>query len=95
MTKKNAKAWLICWILLLQEFDLEILDKNGVKNIVADHLSRISNTPTEKKPINEDFSDEHILVIFKEPWYTDIVNDLATGQIPSEWMKQDIYRFFA
>ena len=29
LTKKDAKAHLIRWILLLQEFDLEIYDKKG------------------------------------------------------------------
>ena len=40
MRKKDAKEQLIQWILLLQEFNLEIHDKKGVENIVADHLSR-------------------------------------------------------
>jgi len=67
MQKKDAKARLIRWILLLQEFDLEIKDKRGVKNVVADHLSRIPNAPVETIPINENFPDEHILVMCKEP----------------------------
>ena len=39
--KKDAKPILNRWILLLQEFNLEIRDKKGSKNVVTDHLSRL------------------------------------------------------
>ena len=42
LTKQDAKARLIRWILLLQEFNLHIKDKKGVENVVADHISRLA-----------------------------------------------------
>ena len=83
MLKKDAKAGLIRWILLLQEFDLEIWDKKDVENIIADHLSCVPNAPSNDLPINNDFPDEQLLTTFKEPWFIDIVNYLVTKQTPS------------
>ncbi|CAN6554911.1 unnamed protein product [Malus baccata var. baccata] len=62
LTKKEAKPRLIRWILLLQEFDIEIQDKKGSENVVADHLSRMVHNE-ESLPILETFPDEQLLSI--------------------------------
>ncbi|CAN6540396.1 unnamed protein product [Malus baccata var. baccata] len=61
LTKKKAKPRLIRWMLLLQEFDIEIRDKKGVENVVADHLSRMVHE--EASPISETFPDEQLMSI--------------------------------
>ncbi|XP_027060968.2 uncharacterized protein [Coffea arabica] len=50
LTKKEAKPRLIRWILLLQEFNLEIRDKKGAENLVADHLNIVNFLVTDKFP---------------------------------------------
>jgi hypothetical protein len=95
-SKKDAKSRLIRWILLLQEFDIEIRDKKGSKNVVADHLSRITVDFTEEAvPISETFHDEQLMHIAHapSPWFADIVNYLVTGQMPLHWGRQDKSKF--
>ncbi|GJZ25912.1 reverse transcriptase domain-containing protein, partial [Tanacetum coccineum] len=41
--KFHAKPRLIRWILLLQEFDIEIRDKKDAENLAVDHLSRLKH----------------------------------------------------
>ncbi|CAN6716285.1 unnamed protein product [Malus baccata var. baccata] len=87
LTKKEAKPRLIRWILLLQEFDIEIRDKKGSENVVADHLSRMVHNE-ESLPILETFPDEQLLSIkVSAPWYADIVNFLVTKRIPSTYTR--------
>ena len=83
LTKKEAKPRLIRWMLLLQEFDIEIKDKKGSENVVADHLSRLVHDE-EFLPIPETFPYEHLLSIkVSEPWYADLVNYLVAKQVPN------------
>lgn len=48
MSKNDAKPRLIRWILLLQEFDIEIKDMKGNENKVVDHLSRLENKEVQE-----------------------------------------------
>ncbi|GJT34927.1 reverse transcriptase domain-containing protein [Tanacetum coccineum] len=79
--KKDAKARLMRWILLLQEFDVEIRDKKGAENLAADHLSRLENphqNEFENKEITETFPLETLgSVAFRDdstPWFADFAN---------------------
>ncbi|PIN14662.1 DNA-directed DNA polymerase [Handroanthus impetiginosus] len=84
--KKNAKPMLIRWVLLLQEFDLEIRDRKGSKNQTADHLSRLESHTKPVKPnlINGNFLDKQLFAIVTKDvlWYHDIVNYLTCEIIP-------------
>ena len=83
LTKKDAKPRLIRWILLLQEFDIEIRDKKGVKNSVVDHLSRLQYKETHESPVNDYLRDDTLLrVIDSNSWYANIVNYMVAGYVP-------------
>nr|GEZ21152.1 DNA-directed DNA polymerase [Tanacetum cinerariifolium] len=79
--KKDAKARLLRWILLLQEFDFKVVDTKGAENYAADHLSRLEN-PYENvfnpKEINEFFSLETISKLAHHDqstlWFSDLEN---------------------
>ena len=87
LTKKEAKPKLIRWMLLLQEFDVEIRDKKGSENVVADHLSRLVHDE-DPLPIPETFPNEQLLSIeVSAPWYADIVNFLVSKQISNTMNK--------
>lgn len=82
--KKDVKSRLTCWILLLQEFDLEIKDRKGIENKVANHLSRLTNLDFAGAAgeILEKIPDEELWrVDDMKPWFADIVNYLVTNEL--------------
>nr|GFC30894.1 reverse transcriptase domain-containing protein [Tanacetum cinerariifolium] len=80
--KKDAKARLLRWVMLLQEFDFKVLDTKGAENLAADHLSRLENpyeNVLDPKEINEKFPLETLsMVTFRgdssAPWFADFAN---------------------
>jgi hypothetical protein len=62
MNKPDINSRMIIWFLLLQQFDLTILDKPGKQNVVADFLSILA-IPTEEGMVDDQFPDEHLFSI--------------------------------
>jgi hypothetical protein len=52
LSKKDAKPRMIRWILLLQEFDVDIRDKKGVRKCYGRPSSRM-NREDDKEPIED------------------------------------------
>lgn len=98
LSKKETKSSLIRWILLLQEFDIEIKDKKGSENLVADHLSRLwVKNHDESVALKDTFPDEQLFYFSHSlvPWFAPIVNYLFASEIPTHWNKQDRDKFFS
>eukprot|EP00253_Pinus_taeda_P010530 PITA_10530 len=82
MNKPITNGRVTRWLLLLQEFNIIVLDRPRKQNIVADFLSRIQNTK-EDYPVEDKFPDEYLFVVTtKTPWYADIANYSVTGKLP-------------
>ena len=60
MNKPITNARVTRWLLLLQEFDITIVDKPGKENVVADFLSRLVNN-SDNSPVEDSFPNEHLL----------------------------------
>ncbi|GJW09660.1 reverse transcriptase domain-containing protein [Tanacetum coccineum] len=83
--KQDAKPRFIRWILLLQEFDIEIKDRKGTENVAADHLSRIKNEETsDDSEVDDNFPGETLMEINTkdDPWFADFANYIASDIIP-------------
>ncbi|KAJ9547666.1 hypothetical protein OSB04_020209 [Centaurea solstitialis] len=99
----DAKPRLIRWILLLQEFDIEVRDKRDAENLAADHLSRLENPDMDSggiEVIRDKFPDEDLNMIKTIgedpiPWYADFANYLAAGVLVKGMTHQQKGKFFS
>ena len=72
-------------LLLLQDFNITIIDRPSRENLVVDFLSRIQHDDGAK-PIDDNFPNEHLFFVsVQTPWFTDIANYLATGKLPNQF----------
>ena len=84
MERKDAKPRLIRWVLLLQQFDLHIVDIKGVETPVADNFSRMENVLDDPLSIDDSFHDEQLAIInssCNSPWYADYANYIVAKYI--------------
>ncbi|GJT05146.1 reverse transcriptase domain-containing protein [Tanacetum coccineum] len=100
--KKDAKARLLRWVLLLQEFDFTVINTKGTENYAADHLSRLEN-PYENvfdpKEINETFPLKTLNTVTSHdnqstPWFADIANYHAGNFLIKGMSTQQKRKFF-
>ena len=86
MENKDAKPRLIRWVLLLQEFDLHIIDRKGAENPIADNLSRLENISYDPIPVSDSFRNEQLASIKvssrESPWYADYANFIVAKYLP-------------
>nr|GEV20096.1 reverse transcriptase domain-containing protein [Tanacetum cinerariifolium] len=97
----DAKARLLRWILLLQEFDFMVIDIKGAENYDADHLSRLENhykNVFDPKEINETFLLESLNKVAHQdpstPWFAEFVNYHARNFIIKGMTSQQKKKFF-
>nr|GEV75175.1 reverse transcriptase domain-containing protein [Tanacetum cinerariifolium] len=80
--KKDSKARLLRWVLLLQEFTFKVIDTKGAENLAVDHLSRVENphqNVLDSKEINESFPLETLNRVSSHcnsstPWFSNFAN---------------------
>ncbi|GKC09910.1 reverse transcriptase domain-containing protein [Tanacetum coccineum] len=100
--KKDSKARLLRWVLLLQEFKFKVIDTKGAENLAADHLSRLENpyeNVLDPKEINETFPLETLnMVTFRGDsstrWFADFANYHAGNFIVEGMSFQQKNKFF-
>ena len=93
MNKSVTNSRVTRWLLLLQEFDITIVDRPGKENVVADFLSRLKTD--ENIPVDDSFLDEYLFVVSAHsPWYADIANYLVAGKLPSHLSHREKRKIF-
>nr|GEW64536.1 reverse transcriptase domain-containing protein [Tanacetum cinerariifolium] len=100
--KKDSKARLVFWVLLLQEFTFKVNDTKGAENLAADHLSRLENphqNVLDPKEINESFPLETLNMVstrgnLSTSWFADFTNYHSGNFVVKRMSSQQQNKFF-
>nr|GEY17663.1 reverse transcriptase domain-containing protein [Tanacetum cinerariifolium] len=100
--KKDSKARLLRWVLLLQEFTFKVIDIKGAENLATDNLSLLENphqNVLDPKEINESFPLETLNMVsfhsnLSTPWFADFANYQARNFIVKGMSSQQKNKFF-
>nr|GEU66256.1 reverse transcriptase domain-containing protein [Tanacetum cinerariifolium] len=93
-SKKDSKARLLRWVLLLQEFTFKIIDTKGAENLANPHQNVL-----DLKEINESFPLETLnMVSFRgnssTPWFVNFSNYHAGNFVVKGMSSQQKNKFF-
>ena len=89
MNKPITNARVTRWMLLLQEFDITIIDIPRKENVVAGFLSHFINSD-DNLSVEDSFPYEHLFAVSTYSlWYVDVANYLATGKLPAHLSKRE------
>lgn len=87
MNKPITNGRITRLFLLMQEFNITVLDRLGKENQVENFLSRL-HLHGEIVPVCDNFLDKHLFsIIVKTPWFADIANYFSSGKFPSHFTK--------
>ncbi|GJT51825.1 reverse transcriptase domain-containing protein [Tanacetum coccineum] len=91
--KKDSKARLLRWVLLLQEFTFKVIDTKGAENLTADHLSTLENhneNVLDPKEVNEQFPLETLNMVTFRGDSMDLPGDITVPTTPPKSVKEKI-----
>jgi hypothetical protein len=89
MNKPITNGQVTRCLLLLQEFNIIILDRPRKENLLDEFLSHIKDEDDDI-PIDDSFPGEHLFSLsVNTPWFVDMENYLATRKLSSHLLPHE------
>ena len=89
MNKPITNARVTRWLLILQEFDISIVDRLTEENVVVEFISQLTHNDDNLLG-EESFPDKHLFAVSGySQWYTNIANYFDAGKILAHLSKRE------